>query len=570
MSRHSLAFWLAATVGSAVATMALFASAAEPASPEARLRAQLATGDFTLALGVARKAPTQAEHDRLLAQIADLQARSGSREAAQRTAREIYESRARGQALTRLASRRPGREGGATQADFDSLIELITSTVKPSSWDKVGGTGSIAPFPTGILADAQAALNRPLVRATPDLGDLYRVSAPRAPAQSPHRAADLRKVSLVRLERLLAEGLAAGRPADDAMQALAGLHRVQYVLVYPESGDLVVAGPAGDWKVDEQGCPRSVDTGEPVLRLDDLVVLLRHAFESRESRFGCAITPRQDALARVQSLLAASAKQSLQPGQRKMWLEQLRSELGPQDVEVYGLDPRTRTARALVEADYHMKLIGMGLAEGVAGVESYLNLIKVPVGQSPPPLDVLRWWFTMDYEPIATTGDGRAFAIRGQGVRVLSENERLAAGGQRIHTGQSEIWNSQFAASFTEHFDDLAHRYACYTELRNIFDLALATALIREHDLAASVRWSRGCFAGDGAYRVATAEPITQVDSVVNHRVINHVHVVAGVSGGVRVDPRGLVARTAMRSEKRGAASTPAPPPIPADVWWWD
>jgi hypothetical protein len=36
------------------------------------------------------------------------------------------------------------------QADFDSLIDLITSTAKPTTWDSVGGPGSIAPFETGL------------------------------------------------------------------------------------------------------------------------------------------------------------------------------------------------------------------------------------------------------------------------------------------------------------------------------------------------------------------------------------------------------------------------------------
>jgi uncharacterized protein YfaS (alpha-2-macroglobulin family)/TolA-binding protein len=35
-------------------------------------------------------------------------------------------------------------ESGQTWADFDSLVNLITSTVKPTSWDTVGGPGSIA------------------------------------------------------------------------------------------------------------------------------------------------------------------------------------------------------------------------------------------------------------------------------------------------------------------------------------------------------------------------------------------------------------------------------------------
>ena len=44
----------------------------------------------------------------------------------------------------------PGGLGGGSMADFDSLIDLITSTVKPTSWDEVGGPGSIEPFPTNL------------------------------------------------------------------------------------------------------------------------------------------------------------------------------------------------------------------------------------------------------------------------------------------------------------------------------------------------------------------------------------------------------------------------------------
>ncbi len=40
----------------------------------------------------------------------------------------------------------PGGMGGGAQADFDSLIQLITSTVKPQTWDEVGGPGSISEF----------------------------------------------------------------------------------------------------------------------------------------------------------------------------------------------------------------------------------------------------------------------------------------------------------------------------------------------------------------------------------------------------------------------------------------
>jgi len=44
----------------------------------------------------------------------------------------------------------PGGLGGASQADFDTLIDLITSTIAPQSWDTVGGPGSIEGFPTNL------------------------------------------------------------------------------------------------------------------------------------------------------------------------------------------------------------------------------------------------------------------------------------------------------------------------------------------------------------------------------------------------------------------------------------
>ncbi|NQU22324.1 MAG: hypothetical protein HQ567_13675, partial [Candidatus Nealsonbacteria bacterium] len=43
-----------------------------------------------------------------------------------------------------------GGLGGGANADFDSLIELITSTIQPTTWDEVGGPGSIAPFETNL------------------------------------------------------------------------------------------------------------------------------------------------------------------------------------------------------------------------------------------------------------------------------------------------------------------------------------------------------------------------------------------------------------------------------------
>ncbi|MDH3719751.1 MAG: general secretion pathway protein GspD, partial [Planctomycetota bacterium] len=43
-----------------------------------------------------------------------------------------------------------GRPGGTSSADFDALIELITKTIEPDSWDEVGGQGTVAEFETNL------------------------------------------------------------------------------------------------------------------------------------------------------------------------------------------------------------------------------------------------------------------------------------------------------------------------------------------------------------------------------------------------------------------------------------
>ncbi len=372
------------------------AEAAESGGTEARIRDHLAAGEFAPALELARQAATPEERDRWLAQIAQAQAASGAREASLRTAAGITGDQARAGALSQMATQPVGHSGGADLADFDSLIDLITSTIAPTSWDEVGGPGSIAPYPSGVLVDTQGFM-RPKVKEEL-AGELAGLRTGNAPSRkggsekgdghdNARRASPLRMVSLPRLEKLVQLRLAAGRRPSEEMLVLAGLRRIQYVFVYPETGDLVLAGPAGDWRIDGEGRIVGSDTGEPVVRLDDVVVVLRLMLHDRQERFGCLITPRQENLARVQEFVTSSGQRSIRsPQERRAWLDELRSQIGTQDIEVYGIDARTRAARVMVEADYRMKLVGMGLEKGVPGVvdaKVYFNTGKIEVEHDP-------------------------------------------------------------------------------------------------------------------------------------------------------------------------------------------
>jgi hypothetical protein len=190
-------------------------------------------------------------------------------------------------------------------------------------------------------------------------------------------------------------------------------------------------------------------------------------------------------------------------------------------------------------------------------------------------MDVLRWWFTLNYEAVQAAPERGAFHLRGQGVRVQSENELLTAQGQRVQTGKSEELNRQFAENFTKHFADLAAKYPVYGELQNVFDLALAGALVTSERLSDQAAWHQTYFGSQGDYPVPLAAVPASVETVVNHRLVNGKHVVAGISGGVHVAPVSLVKKSAIQIDKSGALeserarSTPAAE-LPRDTWWWD
>ena len=576
---HRQSTWVVAFVLSG-SLLGAYVCAAEPdGGISGRVAAHLAAGEFGPALQIANRARDASQRDRWLQDIAQGQFLAGARSASFRTAYNIQNDRVRAGTYQQLASTSlvssgsSGSRGGAALADFDSLMDLITTTTSPDSWDAVGGPGAIEPFATGVYVDSSGALKR-IVRE----GESGRLSAVRkraslhATSGDPARPSALRKISLTRLERYAQMLHAEGRSPDPVMRALAGLYEIKYVLLYPETRDIVLAGPAGDWTTDAEGRPVNASHGRPVVRLDDFVVLLRNAY-ANAGVFGCSIKPRKESLADVQTYLDDSAGKSLKPTQRDAWIKGLRDQLGKQDIHVFGIDPRTQVARTIVEADYHMKLVGMGLEDGAVGVTSYLDNVAAR-REVPSSMAVLRWWFVLNYSSIRSNESRDAYELSGPGVRVLSENEMLTARGERIHTGKSDERNLEFAHSFTKHFPALATKYPVYADLKNVFDLALVAGLIRSENLAGRLDWQRLHFGDSGSYLVPFGPAAKQVESVVNHRIVERKNIIVGVSGGVSVDTRDLVQSTAIERDQYGllhaAHASSSPARVPKETWWWD
>ncbi|QDU93565.1 hypothetical protein Pla8534_13450 [Lignipirellula cremea] len=554
--------------------------AADPL-PGDMLGEHLAAGEFGPALALVNALPDPAARNAGLARVAAAQAAGGARSASLLTGARISDGSLRSLALNLTAASplRSGRGGGAV-ADFDPLMELITSTISPDSWDEVGGPGSLDGFAGGVYADPAGVMRR---LVTTDGGrsllEVHREVAASLRGSPVVHETELRKISLPRLERELQLAEAAGREPSEEMQALAGIYKIQYVLVYPETGDLVIAGPAGPWMNDAEGRRVNIATGRPVLNLDDLVLTLRNAYKE-DSAFGCSINPRRANLVAAQNYLAESAKTPLKPtdASREKWLKGLRDALELQDIVVYGIPAETRAARVIVEADYHMKLIGMGLQEGTPGVPSFLSMVTLGPDGNPPAMNVLRWWFTMNYDAVSATESRDGFEIFGQGVKCQSENEALTEAGERVHTGKADAPNAEFARNFTKHYPDLAVRYPIYAELQNIFDLALVAALIKGEDLAGRVHWEMAWLAPreetSNQFQLTLGRAVKEVETVANYRVIDRKHITAGASGGVTVRARGVFKQGFVKRDDSqnviARRSESAPKSLTARAWWWD
>lgn len=464
-------------------------------------------------------------------------------------------------------------QGGAQGVDFDSLIDLVTSTVAPTTWEEFGGNGSISPYASGVFIDASGKMHRGTqIDLSGRLRQLGLDSAPRPAdgAADAHSTSKLRKVSLVRLAHAAQAALAKGQTLDDAMRHLAGLQRVEYVMTLPERGELVLAGPADDWTFDGEGRAVGKQSGRPLLLLDDLVCLWRQARDPGGA-FGCLITPRQESLAAAQAWLDA-APASLRPGQRKGWLEQLRSRVGTQDIEVFGIDPQTHAAQTLVEADYRMKLLGLGLEEAPPGLANYLDLLARH-GDAAEPLEVVRWWFTLRDGQTVASQDRRVFQLPEQAVQLCSENELLADDGSRIHTHRAAPLNEQFARDFTAQFADIAAHYPIYAELENLCQLALAVTLIEQERLTAQVDWPAELWNDPAAYCLAKGNAPKTVDTVLSSRVVGGRRIIAAVSGGVKIDIGAQLAKQPVTTDAQGDLDGVAGAvalPVDDTRWWWD
>ncbi len=239
-------------------------------------------------------------------------------------------------------------------------ILLAASSVQfvspPSGWAQTISNRTFRPFVTGFVpvigrngavGGVSVNANGVVAQAEPEivrrLGEMRQDALVEIP-EGLRNKSGLRKVSLRAIEEAVVASLTDGRPIPDAIQYLGGLTRIRHVFVYPQQNDVVLAGPAESWTIDSQGNVVGVRTRRPVLRLEDLLVVLRGVENAREELVSCSIDPTEEGVGRFRSFMSRQRRFSAAV------VAGIEKSLGPQTVTVTGVPNTSHFARVLVPA----------------------------------------------------------------------------------------------------------------------------------------------------------------------------------------------------------------------------
>jgi hypothetical protein len=425
---------------------------------------------------------------------------------------------------------------------------------------------------SGVAVDANGILRRLTTNDPTGLLSRQRIEEARATLGSDvARPSKLRKVSLTRLARLIKQAIDAGYGPDEAMKHLAGLTRIQYIFYYPETQDIVLAGPAEGWIEDNAGRIVGIESGQPVLELQDLIVALRTfppAAKSNPVVF-CSIDATPEGLSRMQQFRSQIGR-TIRPNDEQFIVEGLRESLGRQVITLGGIPSTTHFAQVMVEADYRMKLIGIGLEQPPARFKSYIDLANFASIASNA---MCRWWFVPDYQRIKISTDGDAAELVGNGVKLVGEDEVVTADGSRQQTGGQNRASRTFTEGFTRKYAEIARNAPVYGQLRNCIDLLVTAAFIQQHDLYGKAGWDLSVLGDEASYPVETRNAPREVATAVNS-VWKGRQLATPVGGGVQIQARQALDPENLLSDNDGsvqsARDSVSLSDLPADKWWWD
>lgn len=418
-------------------------------------------------------------------------------------------------------------------------------------------------FVGGVSVDAAGVVKRSDTETLGRLRELRLVALEKIRSDL-DKSSTMRKVSLRGLMAAIDARRRKGSPVTDELQNLAGLQRVEYVFVYPENHDIVLAGFAEGWKVDTQGNVVGQKTGRPVLQLDDLIVALR---TSKNAATGdgitCSIDPSKEGASRLERLLGTRGLQM-----NETTVARLEEALGPQNITLTGIPAGSRFACVLVAADFMLKRLGMNLEPApIQGMPSYMEMLQASSSASPRNA-MPRFWLAPRYDPLLKDTEGLAWQLRGPGVQALAEDGYLKSGrASTVSRGKSTSLAEQWAETMSAKYEPLSQALPVFQELRNCMDLAVVAALLVKEDLPRKAGCDIALLLDDKRIQVASY-PVPKTTDSRASLVRKGREWIVSVSGGVAVDSWSVLEHVEQQpklSDTRRQATL-----YDENRWWWD
>lgn len=380
---------------------------------------------------------------------------------------------------------------------------------------------------------------------------------------------EFRKVSLNRLEKAIKARFEKKENVTAEMAYLAGLMRVRYVMLLPETNDIILAGPAEPVFVDADGEVRGVDSLQPCVQLQDVVAAMRAYPPGGRYTYsiGCSIDPTPEGLARTQEFINQISRRGA-PRSAKIIVNGLRESMGKQNITVSGVSPESHFAQVMVAADYRMKLIGIGVEKPPVKIPSYVDLSR---GGSKNAL--VRWYFTPNYDTVIMADDHLAIELVGEGVKLVGADEVVTAAGERLSKAPSDGASKRFTEAFTAKYPELAAKAPVYANLRNLVDISIAAAYMQKEDLYGKSGHRFELFMNEDDFAIEFFYSPKQVDTVVT-AVWKGSKLMTPMGGGVHIEPRQALDQKNLLPDKDGKLADRREKvdvsKLEGERWWWD
>ena len=453
------------------------------------------------------------------------------------------------------------------QGQIDPDQNINAASLTEQEYNRPGG---------GVVVDARGLMLR---RTAMDFGVLSRTQLNAEKAAYRLRgdvteSSPMRCISLNRLEKAFANAIEGDGMLTSEMLYLAGLQRITHVFYFPDSKDIVIAGPAEAWFPGYEDIMIGVNSLQPVLELRHLVTALRAYTPGSNGGniVGCSIDPTEEGIAKLQQFqqqFGAIPRGLQQARLQQEFVQGVRENIGMQTVRVDGIPATTHAAQMMVAADYRMKRIALGEDRlAVRGLQSFIDNTESNTTNA-----LFRWYFVPDYDAVILTEDRTGMQLDGKGIKLVGENELVAFEGGRVTVSGADLdrGSRAFTQSFTRLYPEISKQAMVFAQLRNWIDMLICAAHIQREDFYDQSGWSMEFFGDEERYRLETFPAPKEVEPIVAARTAGNRLLTP--TGGVVIDAELALEEDRVRADTNNKIADQQKKitlDLPEGVWWWD